>query len=169
MNTTGTSTKLIPVGDKWAMVDAEDYEQISQYKWSKNNKGYAYRSEKGEDGIHRIIFMHRAIMKPEKGLEVHHRNHNPLNNTKENLHICTHKENLRSLQKPIPKNDKKPSSPYKGVYKYIYKNTIKYKVTIWHEGKSRCFGYFDNEIDAAKKYNEMALEWHGEFAVLNFL
>ena len=48
--------------------------------------------------------MHREIMQPEKGMEVHHRNYNPLDNRRENLHICTHKENLRSLQKPQFKN-----------------------------------------------------------------
>lgn len=28
-------------------------------------------------------------------------------------------------------------------------------------------GYFTSVIDAAKKYNEMALKYHGEFAFLN--
>ena len=165
MNITGTSTKQIPVGDTWAVVDATDYEQLSQHKWSINNKGYAYRSEKGENGIHKIILMHREIMQPEKGMEIHHRNHNPLDNTKENLHVCTHKENLRSLQKPKKKNGEPSTSTYKGVYRH--KNG-KFKVTIRCNGEQYYEGYFDDEIDAARAYDAKARELHGEFAVLNF-
>jgi hypothetical protein len=34
--------------------------------------------------------------------------------------------------------------------------------------KSKFIGYFDNEIDAAKAYDQAAIKYHGEFASLNF-
>ena len=37
--------------------------------------------------------MHREIMKPPKGMDVDHKNHNKLDNTRESLRVCTHAEN----------------------------------------------------------------------------
>ena len=37
-----------------------------------------------------------------------------------------------------------------------------------HNGKKIWVGRFDNEIDAAKAYDETARKYHGEFARLNF-
>ena len=35
-------------------------------------------------------------------------------------------------------------------------------------GKKMWLGYFDNEIDAARAYDEAARKYHKEFAQLNF-
>lgn len=158
--------KHIRVGNDWAIVDDEDYERLKERNWYKNNKGYAYNPAKKETDDEYL--MHRAIMQPDKGMDIHHANHNPMDNRKENLSICTHQENLQSRQKPQGKNGKLPSSRYKGVYKYVYKNTIKYKATIRYEGEQKHLGYFDDEMDAALAYDAKAREKHKEFAVLNF-
>ena len=158
--------KNIRVGNDNAIVDDADYERLMERNWYKNNKGYAYNPVKKETDDEYL--MHRAIMKAPKGFDVHHINHNPLDNRKENLLICTHRENLQSKQKPKNKNGKAPSSKYKGVYKYQYKNTVRYKATIWNNGIQEHLKYHKTEIDAAKAYDKRARELFGEFAVLNF-
>lgn len=157
--------KYIRVGKDWATVDAEDYDRLSKRTWYKNNKGYAQCFEKNGEGVWKGKLMHRMIMGAEKGFDVHHVSHNPLDNRKDNLCICTHKENLQNLQKPQSRNGKEPTSQYKGVFRH---QNGKYKVTIRHEGKQYHLGYHENEIDAAKTYDAAAKYYHGSFAVLNF-
>jgi len=133
--------------------------------WYENNKGYAQCFEKNSEGVWKGQLMHRMIMGAEKGFDVHHKNHDPLDNRKDNLMVCTHRGNLQNLQKPQKKNGKEPSSTYKGVYHH--KNG-KYKVTIRDKDEQKHLGYFDDEIDAARAYDAAARHYHGAFAVLNF-
>lgn len=155
--------KHIRVGNDKAIVDDEDYEHLMERNWYKNNKGYAYNPSKKETDDE--CLMHREIIKVKKGFDVHHINHNPLDNRKENLRICTHQENLQSQQKPQSQNGKKASSQYKGVYKH--KNG-KYKATLRCNGIQYHLKYHKTEIEAAMAYDAKAKEVHKEFAVLNF-
>ena len=157
-------TTKIRVGKTWATIDRRDFKTLSRHNWYINNKGYAYTFVLDENGKRKGVLMHRMIMQAPEGMDIHHINHNPLDNRRKNLIICTHQENLQSLQKPQKK--KAPcSSKYKGVYRH--KNG-KFKVTIRHQGKQYHIGYFDDEIDAAKAYDAAAKVMHGKFAVLNF-
>ena len=72
---------------------------------------------------------------------------------------------MRSLQKPIRKNGKKPSSTYKGVFRH---ENGKFKVTIRCNGAQYYEEYFNDEIDTVKAYDKKAIELLGQFAVLNF-
>jgi hypothetical protein len=36
-------------------------------------------------------------------------------------------------------------------------------------GRKLWLGYFDNELDAARAYDEAARKYHGEYAKLNFV
>lgn len=70
-----------------AIVDKKGYELCKKYKWKINKKGYATCP-----GIGR---MHRLITSCPKGMEVHHKNHNKLDNRRSNLQNVTpeqHKE-----------------------------------------------------------------------------
>ena len=159
---------LIPVGKEWAIVDAADFASVKQYKWKKHSKGYAYRFEKDSEGVNRMILMHRQIMQPGTGLVVDHINHDPLDNTRANLRVCTQGQNMKNQKKIESKNGKPTTSQYKGVFKWQRKDKIKYKATIWNNGEQKYLGYFDTEIEAAMAYDEAAREKHGVFAALNF-
>lgn len=84
-----------------AIVDDEDYERLSHYKWHANKVGYdgdvvyaRRRSRKGEKGTH--IYMHRFIMNTADNQEVDHIDYNTLNNRKSNLRNVSKKDNLKN-------------------------------------------------------------------------
>lgn len=151
---------LIPLTQgKFAKVDAEDYRQLSQYKWCacKAKKiFYACRTEKRH-----TVFMHRMIMHAPKHLYCDHKDHNGLNNRKNNLRLCTPAQNVYSKR---PQKD--ASSKYKGVS--WHKQSNKWKVSIRFQGKLHHLGAFDNQIKAAMAYDDKAAELFREFAWLKF-
>jgi hypothetical protein len=143
---------------KIALVDDEDFDYLNQWKWfaSKGrNTYYAGRSSK----IKNNRWMHRLIMKTPENLQVDHIDHNGLNNQKSNLRNCTNTENLFNRNKNF-------KSKYKGVH-YNYKKRT-YIVQLKAFGYNVYTSEFKNAEKAARKYDEMAKIYHGEFANLNF-
>jgi hypothetical protein len=100
--------------------------------------------------------------KRDIGKVVHHEDGNGLNNTKENLRIVTVSEN----NKYVRKRGRAASSKYKGVS--LEKRNGKWRAGIKSDGKHKNLGYFENQEDAARAYDEAAKIYHGEYAVLNF-
>jgi hypothetical protein len=156
--------RLIPLTQgKFAIVDAEDYGQLSRHKWQAQSRfGTFYAKRKVRRSTH---YMHREILKPPDGLICDHKDHNGLNNRKGNLRLCTQAQNVRN-RRP----NKSSSSRYKGVTreKRREKSTRKWRAQIRFNGKLRHLGIFRNEIDAAVAYDRRAAELFGEFAWLNF-
>ncbi len=113
------------------------------------------------DGKRKNQRLHRLIMNlTDRNLEVDHINGNKLDNRRSNLRIVTRFQNAKNVG---PHKDKK--GPYKGVY-YKSKNT--FRVVIQADGVThRRFG-FRTEEEAARAYDELAKQLHGEFAYLNF-
>ena len=143
---------------KFAMVDAADYEWLSQYKWSATSSGlntYACRNVRGK-----IVLMHRFIMKAPKGMVVDHIDGNGLNNCRSNLRICTHSQNMCNSR------IRSGSSQYKGVC--YERRSGRWVAHIACEGQSYHLGTFDSEIEAARAYDRKAIELFGQFARLNF-
>jgi hypothetical protein len=93
-------------------------------------------------------------------MEVDHINGNPLDNRKENLRICTHKQNGKNYS--IPNNN---TSGYKGVR--WHKRDKIWEAFITVECKQRYLGRFKDIKDAVKCYNQNAIILYGEFAKLN--
>jgi hypothetical protein len=101
-------------------------------------------------------------MNAPAGSIVDHKYGDGLDNRKINLRIATEAQNRYNRRK----TSKRTSSKYKGVY--YKKQCSKYCAVIGCNGKKTFLGHFDNEIDAAKAYDEAAKKLFGEFARLNF-
>jgi hypothetical protein len=152
--------KLIPLTKGiYALVDDEDYDKVSQLSW-KYTGGYAAHNYQS-NGVQHVTYMHRLIMGAKKGQFVDHINHDPLDNRRTNLRLCTHSQNHMNRTKLLGK-----SSRYKGVT--WNKQVGKWKASIQAEGKYRFIGYFMNELHAALAYDMWAKPTYGEFANLNF-
>ncbi len=145
---------------KFAAVDTEDFNRVSQYNWcAVQDDRCWYANTFKRDGT--PMAMHRLILNAPKGLVVDHIDHNGLNNRKSNLRLCTNRQNQQNRRPTRGSN-----SRYKGVH---WCNTHrKFRARITHNGERLHLGYFDSEIDAAKAYDKKARELFGEFAYLNF-
>ena len=152
--------------NQYALVDDEDFDELNQYKWTacynKCIKGYyALRHIRLKNGKQITILMYRVIMNTPKGMHTDHSNHNPLDNRKVNLRICTRSQNQQNRVQ-----HKNMTSKYKGVY--WSKTHKKWSVRIKINKKQIHLGYFDSEIDAGKVYDKVAVKYFGEFACTNF-
>lgn len=152
----GETVKTIPVGEGLtAYVDAEDFERLNKWVWYLHGE-YAARFEKGQ-----VIFMHRVIMEPPEGMVVDHKNRNKMDNTRENLRVCTKQENCCNRSK------KRGSSSWFMGVSYC-KWTKKWDARIAVHGKRVRLGLYQDDAEAARAYDYKAVELSGEFARLNF-
>lgn len=76
---------------KYVLVDDDDYEKYSKLKWNLSDTGYAVRKNKGK-----TTRLHREIMNCPDGKVVDHLNGNRLDCRKNNLRICSQKDNARN-------------------------------------------------------------------------
>ena len=147
---------------KFALVDDEDYESLSQFIWSFNGREAARRGQGALGEKHgKHIRMHRVLMNAPSDKFVDHINGNPLDNRKANLRLCTNAENCRNK-----KLDVRNTSGFRGVS--WYPRNGKWISAIKHAGGVKFLGYFDDKMEAAKVWDAMAIKLHGEFARLNF-
>lgn len=142
------------------IVDAEDYEWLSQWKW-KAKKGYstiyAVRRSEGH-----LIFMHRAILGvTDPRILVDHKNRNGLDNRRDNIRVASRAQNMHNRI-----SSSNNTSGYKGVH--WDKRKEKWIAAIGIDGRRKHLGNFDSSEDAARAYDQAARELHGNFALLNF-
>ncbi len=143
---------------RYAIVDADDFEELSKHKWCLICRGkgeYACRREKGK-----YISMHRVIMNAPDDMVVDHIDGNGLNNRKCNLRICTKAQNKYNSR---PRGG---SSNYVGVT--YHKRSRKYFAVLGFNRERIHIGEFDDPVAAAKARDRKAMELQGEFAYLNF-
>ena len=80
-----------------AIVDDEDYEWLSQWKWHYDK--YACRRKSTGYKQSKIVFMHREILGYEGELDVDHINKDRIDNRKCNLRLATRSQNLANTMK----------------------------------------------------------------------
>jgi hypothetical protein len=145
--------------DLIAVVDAEDFEELNQYKWyalKGLNTFYAARREGRE-----TILMHRVIMKPPKGMVVDHIDGNGLNNRRSNLRICT------VAQNGLNSRARGGRSGYKGVEYAEQNRKNKYRAVVHDKGKRIPGGSYATALEAAVARDRLARAVQGEYAYLN--
>ena len=151
---------------EWTILDQQDYCRCREFKWfikGNGSKVYALRSFKIGPKKTKMAAMHREIMNAPKGKIVDHKNGDSLDNRRANLRFATQSQNLANAIR----DKSKASSRFTGVYLNKAREK-KWHVGIRYQGKKVFLGRFDNEIDAAKAYDEAAKKYYGEFARLNF-
>ena len=144
---------------RFAIVDAEDYDWLSQYKWCAAKDRGTFYAHRGNGGT--TVSMHRTIMRAPKGMMCDHKNHNGLDNRKSNLRLCTSAQN--QYNKRPQRNG---SSRYKGVI--LRSDYRRWRARIGFNRKRIHLGDFADGIQAALAYDDKAVELFGEFAWLNF-
>lgn len=155
-------TILLTNSDRVALVDDVDYEDVSQFSWMLDSKGYAFRNLPRNGGKTKHQYLHSYLLGTKPGFEIDHKDTNKLNNQRgSNLRHATHAQNNANRKKLTG-----ASSRYKGVF--WHKATGKWQAQIGLNGLQLPLGYFVIEEAAAHAYDRKALELFGEFARLNF-
>ncbi len=160
--------RILLTKGQFAIIDDEDYVTVMRFKWyleTHSNLKYAkccvYLGILNGRQVKAGMFMHHLIMRPARGLEVDHRNHNGLDCRRDNMRNCTHAQNIMN-ERPRAGH----SSQYKGVS--WYKAGRKWRAYIRVGGVLIFLGGFQTEKIAAVAYDKAAHKHFGEYAYLNF-
>lgn len=148
-----------------ALIDDDDYEIVKDVSWrvfKRNDRRTKYaRGWAKVNGKFKSILLHRMIL----GLphydkrQADHINGDGLDNRRENLRICTNRQNAQNRKKR-----QGCLSKFKGVVRH----GKKWRVQIWKDGVKMGSKVFGTEEEAAKAYDVKAVELFGEFANTNF-
>lgn len=161
-------------------IDKED-EELLRNSWFLKTAGtkerphyYACRTwvagkARGEYYLHNEVWERASGHPIPRGFLVDHINGDKLDNRRLNLRLATRADNEANKPKRRSQGDKAPSSKYKGVTKIIDGRKKCWRATITYSRRQIALGTFFEEKEAAKAYNEAALEYYGEFAYLNDL
>jgi len=147
-----------------SILDNEDYEWASKFRWFKSNHGYVYRQGWRRDNgkrEHWSVFLHREINKTPPHLFTDHINGNKLDNRRCNLRTATKSQNGSNRGKPGIRN---ATSKFKGVS--LHRSTGLWRCRVYRFGVSKCT-YHRTPEEAAAAYNRAAAEKFGAFAGLN--
>ena len=169
MHPKSTTTCEIPLTrGKVAVIDATDFERVSQFKWyavrprpNYPDRWYAARSQHSPGRRQKMIYLHRFILDASPTSVVDHLDGDGLNCTRANMRHASQAQN--SGNRAMNKNNQ---SGYKGIY--WDKATGKWRAEIRVNNKGIKLGRFVDPELAARAYDEAAKHYFGPFAYLNF-
>jgi hypothetical protein len=142
-----------------ALIDDEDYDLVSGYKWRAIlNGSYSKTFYAATGNTPNFQLMHTLILPVGPGLEVDHKDRNGLNNTRANLRPATRGQNMANRSYPV------------GVtgFRGVSMKRSRYRATLMVGRKQVVVGYYECAIEAAVAYDRASLAANGEFASLNF-
>lgn len=151
--------KLIDVStpkhpNTFTMVDDEDFNILSQTRWiARQTRKSLYVVS------HRGVFMHKVIL--NTALQGDHIDGNRLNNQRSNLREATNAQNNRNKPKICTNTSGFIGVSWNKADKIWFAEVVKDYKRVW-------FAYGHDIVDLAKRRDEMARKFHGEFARFNF-
>lgn len=145
--------KLLLTKGYITLVDDEDYEELSKYRWKvvDTGKPYAARSEYVGEGRYRTVYMHRQLCPTDKTVD--HINGESLDNRKSNLRPATRSEQAMNRKSKV-------SGP-KGVQHRL--DSGMYRAYLGN----KYLGQFASKMAASNAYDEAAIKEYGDFARIN--
>ena len=141
-------------GTVYAMVDDEDYERCSKYKWwAKPDKNNIYGFGKVNK---KMIRLHRFICKCSKGdgIIIEHRDMNGLNNQKSNLN--TNGTNLNNTQS----RNRIWKKPVSNIYNYPKRHQVRIKINGTAYTKSFSKKKYPNALELAENHLQYLKDTH---------
>lgn len=148
--------EILLFGGEVALVDDCDFQRASRFSWFLTSGPILYAQRKQG---RKNILLHREIMDAPAGLYVDHINGNGLDNRRENLRLCTAKENIWNQRRRT-----KNTSGFKGVNK----SGGMWRARIKVNNQEIPLGCYEDATEAARAYDYAAKKYFGEFARTNF-
>lgn len=152
-----------------ALVDANMWHSLMQYRWYMDDNGYAISKIHGvTTRMHVWVYLQSHEQIPSKHVIDHKSKKGAfpkLNNKSLNLRAATKSQNSQNiLSQPH-------SSQYKGVYRITAKSlkSIRFAAQIKINKKCKYLGSFASEKEAAMAYNIAAIREYGPDALLNVI
>lgn len=152
------------ISGKTVLIDDEDYEKVSFYKWhisGNKNNDYVVHTLPRNGKKRPMLRMHRFIIDAPDGTCVDHINGNRYDNRKSNLRLCTQRDNSHNTKMSIAN-----TSGLKGAS--FHKASGMWQAQITINRKVKYLGIYKTAFEAHAAYKEAAEYYYGEFMNLGY-
>lgn len=140
-----------------AKIDDADFERVSQYHWwPRKPTRIWYAATRLNGWKSPIVYLHRFILNPPKGVRIDHKDLDGLNCQRENMRPANHRQNQW--------NKGRRKDQVRSQFKGVEPSGKKWKARIC----GQYIGLYETEEEAAQAYDQKAAALFGEFARPNF-